>query len=199
MDQETNTLHFHQKGYWFIFTLLLTGFLLLFHNTSAQKKEKYDSLFIAKHSPTRATVMSALCPGLGQIYNKKYWKPPIIYAGFGVLTYFAITNTQEYQKFRGAYNCKINNDSTSKYFELASKYEEKSLLSAREYYRRNLEVTYLLCAVLYVLNIVDASVDAHLLTFDVSDKLAIRIDPIIPQVNPVMQPGNAGLRVSFNF
>ncbi|MCX6251165.1 MAG: DUF5683 domain-containing protein [Bacteroidetes bacterium] len=139
-----------------------------------------DSLMEKKHSPSKATIMSALLPGLGQVYNKKYWKVPIIYAGFGVLTYFIVTNAQEYNTFKGAYIESVDSIFNGKYADLVSKYTANDLLSGREYYRRNLEISCLLTAVLYVLNIVDASVDANLFTYNVSKDLTIKLDPLIP-------------------
>ncbi len=157
-----------------------------------------DSVMEKQHSPTKATIMSALLPGLGQVYNKKYWKVPVVYAGFGVLGYFIITNASEYTKYRGAYIESANHDSTGKYQELIKKYTLENLLSAREYYRRNLEVTVLLSAVWYILNILDATVDAHLFTYNISNDLTLRVEPVITPIF-INRNVTSGIKLSLKF
>lgn len=132
------------------------------------------------HSPKKASIYSAVLPGLGQAYNKKYWKIPIIYAGFGTLFYFISVNGSEYREFKEAYNIVYAGD-TAEYFNNAYvvRYNANldQLREGRNYYRRNLELTYILTGVLYILNIIDASVDAHLYDFDISEDLSMRIEP----------------------
>jgi len=157
-----------------------------------------DSVREKQHSPLKASLMSICLPGLGQFYNKKYWKIPIIYAGLGVMTYFIVTNSREYSKYKNAYIESVNNDSTGQYQDLVYKYSAEDLLSAREYYRRNLEVTCILTGVWYILNIVDAAVDAHLFTYNISDNLSLKVDPVF--MGQVASPNFAsGVRISFRF
>ncbi len=121
-------------------------------------------------------MLSATLPGLGQVYNRRYWKVPIIYAGFGTLAYFLNVNNTEYQKWRKAYIARVDgNPNTVDGFPLHS---TDVMERAMNYYRRNLEVTYLLGAVLYILNILDANVDAHLMDFDVREDLNMRMGPL---------------------
>jgi len=142
--------------------------------------------------------MSACLPGLGQIYNKKYWKLPIIYAGLGVLTYFIVSNSQEYSKYKNAYTESINNDTTGKYQDLVNKYSSDDLMGAREYYRRNLEVSCIFTGLFYILNIVDAAVDAHLFTYNISDDLSLKLDPVI--TGPFISRNfTSGIRLSLRF
>jgi len=157
-----------------------------------------DSVIEKQHSPSKAAIMSACLPGLGQIYNKKYWKLPIVYAGFGVLTYFIVTNAQEYSKYKNAYNASINNDTTGQYQDLITKYSDEDLLNAREYYRRNLEVSCIFTGVFYILNIVDAAVDAHLFTYNINENLSLKLDPVItPQLRS--RDFTSGIRLSLRF
>lgn len=136
---------------------------------------------IEVHSAKKAAIMSAVLPGLGQGYNKKYWKIPIIYAGFGALYYFIRLNGTEYRGFRDAYNIVsagdsanfMNNEYIVRYNANLNQLEE-----GRNYYRRNMELTYILSGLLYILQIVDASVDANLYDFDVSDDLTLRFEPV---------------------
>ena len=142
--------------------------------------------------------MSLCLPGLGQIYNKKIWKVPILYAGFGILTYFIVTNANQYSTFRGAYLESVNKDSTGKYQDLVNKYPVSELISARDYYRRNLEVSCLLTAVLYILNILDATVDAHLFTYNIDKDISLKLDPVM--VSPVFTRNfSSGIRLCLKF
>lgn len=130
-----------------------------------------------KHSPQKASLMSAFLPGLGQVYNKKYWKVPIIYVGLGTLGYFIAYNSQQYQFYRKAYIAKIDNDSTTvDNFPFASEDGLRQLLNQ---YRRTRDILIAGAVLVYALNIVDASVDAHLFEFDVSDNLSLHIEPLI--------------------
>lgn len=166
--------------------------------TSAPATSIPDSIMEKKHSPRKATIFSAVLPGLGQVYNKKYWKLPVIYAGFGVMTYFIVTNADEYMNYKCAYIEKENGDTAGNYADLVNKYSASNLLSAREYYRRNLEITILLTAVWYILNIVDATVDAHLYTYNISKDLTLKVEPAF--VSPVpWKPVNPGIKLSLQF
>jgi hypothetical protein len=157
-----------------------------------------DSIAEKKHSPTKATIMSACLPGLGQVYNKKYWKVPIIYAGFGILTYYIVSYSNEYNTFKGAYTESVDSIFNGKYAGMLKQYSTADLLSGREYYRRNLEITCLLTALLYVLNIVDAAVDANLFTYNVSKDLSFKLDPLL-QGKIQQQRMMTGLKLSICF
>ncbi len=158
-----------------------------------------DSILEKQHSPTKATIMSMCLPGLGQIYNKKYWKVPIIYAGFGVFSYLIVFNTNYYLTYKSAYIESFNGDSTGNYSDIVRKYSKESILSAREYYRRNLEITIIFTAIWYILNIVDAAVDAHLFTFDIKNDLSLRIEPVL--IPPAAQYRNysSGVKLCLKF
>lgn len=134
-----------------------------------------DTLAPRVHSPRKATLYSMALPGLGQVYNKKYWKVPVIYAGLGALVYMGTLNTAEYKRWHEAYLYKINQDTGGN--ELADKYDATQLKSQSDYYLRNVELTYILGSVLYILNMVDAAVDAHLFDYDISDDLSLRVNP----------------------
>ncbi len=150
-------------------------------------------------SPTRAAMLSATLPGLGQIYNGKYWKVPIIYAGFGTLAYFIDFNNTEYQVWRQAYVARVDgNPNTVDNFP---NHSDDNLRRAMEYYRRNLEINYILTVALYMINILDASVDAHLMDFDVGEELGMRMEPhLTPMPNGTSRsPHAAGLKLTFRF
>jgi hypothetical protein len=151
-----------------------------------------------QHSPTKATIMSACLPGLGQIYNRKIWKVPIIYAGFGIMGYFIYTNADEYLNYKCAYIEASYGNMNGNYSYLVQKYTMDELLSAREYYRRNLEISCIITAVWYALNILDATVDAHLYTFNISDKLSLRVTPAVQRPGLTFGPA-AGIGLSIHF
>ena len=184
--------------------IFLSVFLIVFMasvaagQTTTLKTSVPDSVLEKRHSPTKASIMSALLPGLGQIYNKKYWKVPIIYAGFGLMTYFIITNTDEYMNFKCAYIEKTNGTSNGNYKYLTDRYTAEELQSGREYYRRNLEISILITSVWYILNIIDATVDAHLFTYNISKDLSLKVDPVIlERVNN--RNFSSGIRLSLRF
>lgn len=163
---------------------------------------KNDSIII--HSPKAATIKSAIIPGWGQLYNKKYWKIPIIYAGFATLGYFSEFNLGKYRTFKNAYLLRIDNDPlTMDVFDVENmesteiyRYTNDQLKSLRDDYRRQLELTFILTAGLYVLNIIDACVDAHLFDFNVSDELSFNAYPMLISSNNTTIAG-IELKMSF--
>lgn len=154
------------------------------------------------HSPAKATILSAIFPGLGQMYNHKYWKIPILYGGFAGLGYGISFNSREYKRFKTAYNLLTDkNPDTVDEFNGARSADE--LKSARDYYRRNRDYTIIGTAALYVLNIVDAHVDATLFDYDISDNLSVRIEPTFINDNYLYAQGSdpyqMGMRLTLNF
>jgi hypothetical protein len=144
------------------------------------------------HSPRKATIYSAVLPGLGQVYNKKYWKVPLIYIGFGAIGYFISWNNENYQLFRIGYDHLTDqNPETQDYlkieavrrnnYNLDNPTEFNNLKTAlsrqQDYYRRNRDLLIISFVGFYGLNIIDASVDAHLFDFDISDDLTLKWEP----------------------
>jgi hypothetical protein len=185
------------------FVMLITVCILLFFPRSEALAQEQPTLAAngketKVHSPTRAALFSAVLPGLGQAYNKKYWKIPIVYAGFGLLTYFVISNTDEYKKYNEAYKYVASGDSSHINNDYVIKYDEQQLLDARNYYRRNMELSYIIGGLWYILNIIDASVDAHFFDYDISEDLSIRIDPMMHRRRE--DPGAVtGVRLTIRF
>ena len=130
------------------------------------------------HSPKKAALFSAIIPGTGQIYNKKYWKAPIVYAGFVGLAYSFQFNQSRYVKYRDALKYRLDDDAstTDAYTNI---YSDDQLTELYQYYHRYRDLTVIGAAALYLLNIVDAAVDAHLFTFNVSDDLSLNIQPTL--------------------
>ncbi len=130
------------------------------------------------HSPKKAAWMSAVLPGLGQGYNHKYWKIPIVYTGFagaGVGIYFLNKN---FTYYRDEYRYRLNGETDKLKSELSS-WANENVDEMRSYYLRYLEITSIALVLWYAVNIIDAVVDAHLFYFDVSDDLSFAIKPCI--------------------
>ena len=156
-----------------------------------------------QHSPKTATWL-ALIPGAGQAYNHKYWKMPIVYAGFGTTIYFAVRNNNDYHLYRDAYDFKMgtNPDVSQQAQEEAAKYTTDNLIILRDYYRRNMELSWILTAAWYIVQIIDANVDAHFFYYDIDDDLTLHVEPqwnMIQYDKTLGYGNNIGLTLTLNF
>ncbi len=129
-----------------------------------------------RHIPRRATLLSAVVPGAGQIYNRKYWKAPIVWTGLGISYYFVQRNQKEYRRFQDNYLAVIDNDPTT-VDEYNGTVSASQLLDATDTYRRWRDLSYVAVGLCYMLNVVDATVDAHFVRFDVGRELSMGIAP----------------------
>ncbi len=162
--------------YSFINSILILLFLLQSNKINAQ-----DTILpkvVKKHSPAMAAWFSTAIPGLGQAYNKKYWKIPIIYAGMATSLYYVKYNNDKYLNYKRIYSdrLKAQTDTSFKITELTY-YTDDNIKTLKDGYRRNMEFSYIITGLIYILNIVDASVDAHFYTYDVNENLAVKIEP----------------------
>lgn len=132
------------------------------------------------HSAHKASLYSAVVPGAGQFYNKKYWKIPVIYVGIGASLYAANNNNNEYIRYRDALNNRANNEDNIDEFD---NYSDSQLITIKDYYRKNRDLSYIIAAGIYLFNIVDAAVDAHLYNFNVTDDLSMQIAPALSTIN----------------
>lgn len=151
--------------------------------TPGKKMNRYDSAML-RHSPRTAALRSAILPGWGQVYNKKYWKLPIVYGALGGCAGVFFYNLNNYQDTRFAYRVKYNmrvNRTDSALFTqikpLLKPLEEESLRYYRDQFRRDIDYSVLFFLILWGLNVVDATVDAHLKSFDVGPDLSLQIKP----------------------
>ena len=142
---------------------------------------KYDSAQAA-HSPRKAAIRSALVPGLGQIYNKKYWKLPIVYGALGASGAVFVYNLTNYRdtrfSYRVKYNIRVNRTDSLLFNSIKSNLQplpEESLRYYRDQFRRDIDYSVLFFLLLWGLNVVDASVNAHLKTFDVGPDLSFQL------------------------
>lgn len=143
------------------------------HTDSIQKaKEEQKRIYSA---PRRASIKSAILPGLGQIQNKKYWKVPIIYAAIGGFSYLFHVNNIQYQSYRSALITSLDNGGRAAVDGVD--YTTANLQVLKKQYKKSRDFAGIGIAIIYILNIVDANVDAHLKTFDISDDLSMEISP----------------------
>lgn len=170
-----------------------------------QVKTNLDTLVEAKKdykeynplAPAKAAFFSAVLPGLGQAYNGKYWKIPIAYAGLGVGIYFYLENDKQYDRYRDAYKRRLAGFEDDEFIiDGVERVSTPALIRAQKAYQRNKEVSLLVTAGIYILNIIDANVDAHLQQFNVSEDLSFK-----PAVNYDEFSGKTryGLSLNFNF
>ena len=169
---------------------------------SAFAQAKTDAVLVSKDSvksnaidplrPAKAAFYSAILPGLGQAYNKKYWKIPLVYGAMGTSMYFFIDNSKKYNQYRDAYKRRLEGYTDDKYSYL----DDGRLISAQKFYQRNRDLSALVTLAFYVLNIVDANVDAALLQFNVDENLSV--SPSLYQ-NDVTLKTNVGLTFNYNF
>ncbi len=140
-------------------------------------------------APSKAAFYSAILPGLGQAYNKKYWKIPIVYGAMGTSIYFYLDNNKKYHRYRDAYKRRLAGFTDDEFDYL----DNGRLIQAQRFYQRNRDLSLLITGLFYILNIVDANVDAHLLQFNVNDNLSVN-----PEVYPndINQRPNIGLTLN---
>jgi len=148
-------------------------------------KEPYDPL-----APSKAAFYSAVIPGLGQAYNKKYWKIPIVYVGIGTGIYFYTSNRKEYNRFRDAYKRRLDGFTDDEFQGISN----ETLIRAQRTSRRNMDISLAVAVGFYLLNIVDANVDAHLKQYNISEDLSLS-----PNVdfNPFQASTNYGLSLTY--
>lgn len=176
-----------------VFTCLLISVNVAFTQTT--------SVVVKKQSPTRATIFSTVLPGLGQAYNRNYWKIPVIYAGFGGIGYGLYFYQNYYTEYRDIYN-KYRDDYTlaDRLPETIRGRDDYTLNDVREernFARRWRDICIIGGSAWYLLNILDAYVYANLFDFDVSDDLSLHLAPtLMPTANARLSPT---LRISFTF
>ena len=129
-----------------------------------------------RHSPHKATLLSAVLPGAGQIYNRKYWKAPIAWAGIGTCVYFIQENTREYRRYKDAYIALVDGDAST-VDEFNGEFSASQVLEVTDTYRRWRDLSYIAFGLVYMLNVVDATVDAHFVRFDVGRDLSLQAAP----------------------
>jgi len=189
-------------------------------DTTSLDREQTEQLTFSRReiSPVKATMMAAALPGLGQVYNRKYWKIPLVYAGFGALGYSIIRNSQNFDGYLGAYQDITDNVPETRSYEKytpsfdsgeidpalgADNYNPQThswvkdqMLNAISYYRRYRDLSYIGVGFWYILSILDANVDALMADYDISPELSLSVDPV--PIGTVYGPTmGLGIKVTF--
>lgn len=152
---------------------------------------------ISRIVPRKATIRSLMFPGLGQIYNRDYWKLPFVYGGFAVLGYYISTFTKSLNEYTDGYKAAYYSTTTKTAIVNGREYQVQQLKSITDKYRSWRDGDILLALVLYGLTAVEANVSAHLKTFDLSEDLSMTIKPaVLPIGGLVPAPG---VRISLTF
>jgi len=200
-----------------IIIILIILVFYLSHNIIAQDTISVPPLskHVFKAEPLKATMLAVAFPGLGQLYNRKYWKVPFVYAGFGALIYSVSFNATHYNQMMKAYQDFTDKiPETNSYIPLI-KWAEPStydpvlypnsydpstaswvagnLLKSVDYYKKYRDLSYIGIAAWYLITVLDANVDASLFNFDVSKNLNLAVSPLQQPVPGVM---GAGLNIS---
>jgi hypothetical protein len=173
--------HFRLLGLWC--SLWLIGAAGAQSDTSRISLSAADttapSTWRTRHIPKRATLYSAMLPGAGQIYNHKYWKAPIAWGGLGVCVYFIQRNNTEFQRYKTAYLAQVDGDPGT-VDEFNGRFSPETVRNVADQYQRWRDLSYICLAGVYILNVVDASVDGHFVHFDVGDDLSLDLGPSLP-------------------
>lgn len=200
----------HSKSFTSIFSnkiitakgLLLTAILF---TTSFYSFGQEDSTAVqdtTTHSVRKATILSAVAPGAGQIYNhlampkgkkKAFWKVPLIYAGLGTMGYFIVSNQSEVKTLRGHYTNIIDNNiaPTDQYSVYGT--DAAAILTLHDQYAQWRDFSIIGLVAVYAVQVIDAAVEAHFVNFDVTEDLSLRLSP------SMITPQAAGIKLSFNF
>ncbi|UJH67886.1 DUF5683 domain-containing protein [Allomuricauda sp. SCSIO 65647] len=180
--------------------------------TTALKKEgvsvevaTFERKAINPLAPSKAAFYSAILPGLGQIYNKRYWKAPIVWGALGTGIYVYSINNTEYNRYRTAFKQR-RAGLIDEFFDLGEPdpgkttpdVTDEALENAQERFQRDRDLALLITIALYALNIIDANVDAHLKQYNVDENLGFDIKPYL-NMNPVTSSPNYGLAMTIKF
>jgi hypothetical protein len=166
-----------------------------------------EDITFKKHYPAKATIFSAVLPGLGQAYNKKYWKIPFVWGGFVGLGYMVNNYNKTYVNYKKAYYDLNDNNPLTKSYEETTLYKQYNYPDLKSYneplikiidaYRNQRDLYIMITAGFYLLNILDANVNAHFIDFDISEDLTFNFEPIM--LEPITNTPILGGQITFTF
>jgi hypothetical protein len=166
---------------------------ITFKDRSTEENNYYNPL-----APAKAAFYSAVLPGLGQIYNKRYWKVPIVYLGIGTSIYFYKLNNDDYNRFRNAYKRRLAGYTDDEFWGNGTTpiVSSDRLEDAQKTAKRNKDLSIAVAVAFYLLNIIDANVDAHLRQFNVNNDLTL--EPVF-ELNPIDTKANYSISLKYRF
>ena len=171
-------------------------FVLISFICFGQKQEISNYVYKETNSlrPAKAAFYSAVLPGLGQVYNKRYWKLPIVYGGLGASIYFYDVNNKNFKKYRNAYKRRLAGFNDDEFQEII--FENDRLIDGMNFYKKYRDQSMLFIIGTYFLNILDANIDAHLKQYNVNQNLSL--EPYMDQYH-IASNLHFGMSLNFNF
>ena len=190
------------------FSLIINAQQIDSTQVEPQREAKEKNNLLKKdnnHSPTKATLYSAVIPGLGQAYNRKYWKLPIIYGLGGLLVYNISTSNSNYKTYLGALNQRqeldasnlANGTEITDSDQYVNIYSDSQLQTRKDFYKKKRDMNIVYALLLYTANILDAAVDAHLMDFEVGEKYIMSLEPTFLPTASVSNSIGLSLSVKF--
>lgn len=158
-------------------------------NLSNSFKKEIDPL-----RPAKAAFYSAVLPGLGQVYNKRYWKLPLIYGGIGASIYYYDLNNKNFKRYRNAYKRRLAGFTDDEFQDVI--FDNDRLIDGMNFYKQYRDQSMLFIIGTYFLNILDANIDAHLKQYNINQNLSLK--PYMDQ-NPIVANHHFGVSLNFNF
>lgn len=159
-------------------------------------------------APSKAAFYSAIFPGMGQIYNKRYWKVPLVYGALGAGIYVYTWNDDKYDRFRTAFKRRQAGFTDDEFYDFRAPNDgvqpttpdlsDEALQDGQERYQRDRDLALVVSIGIYILNIVDANVDAHLKQFNIDDDLSFDLQPYL-DLNPITHDPNYGMALVIKF
>ena len=174
---------------------------IVIQDTIFKKRKKINPL-----APSKAAFYSAVLPGLGQIYNKRYWKVPIVYAVIGTGVYAYTYNDDLYDRFRTAFKSRQAGFTDDEFYDINGDnaqgappdLDTDDLERQQENYQRDRDLALVITIAMYALNIIDANVDSHLKQFNIDEDLSMDIKPYL-DLNPITNNPNYGIAFTIKF
>ena len=187
---------FHRKLTFFLFLIIFFET----HSLFAQKKEipADSSTRKTMKDPAKAALLSAIVPGTGQAFNKRFWKIPVIYSCFGGFTYLLLTNQNKYKEFKTAIENRYDDDPNS--IDNFPQYNDQNLVTLKNLYRKRRDLSAAGIGLVYLLNVIDANVDAHLKQFDqkINESISLSIRPTFNYLpSSIYNPFSPGMKLKF--
>lgn len=175
---------------------------MILQDSSIVKRKPINPL-----APSKAAFYSAILPGLGQVYNKRYWKVPLVYAVLGTGVYAYLYNDGLYDRFRSAFKRRQAGFTDDEFWDrnpddgitpAIADLSTDALQDGQERYQRDRDLSLLVTILMYALNIVDANVDAHLKQFNIDDDLSLDMRPYL-DLDPISNNPTYGMAFVIKF
>ena len=174
--------------------LLISSLIILISLSGISQEKEIDFDELDPSAPSKAAFYSAVLPGLGQGFNKKYWKIPIVYAAIGTSIFSYDFNQKKYWDYRNAYKSRKAGYNNDPYQNLII--DDDRLLDGADFHKKNRDLSMVFIIGFYILNILDANIDSHLKQYNVNESLTLK--PYLNHGNELSYK-SIGLSLNLNF